>query len=143
VEVNGETIDNANKLATVVGLMQIGDRLKIKLIRDGEQRTVTAEVGDPKAHETSAGNIHPALDGATFSELDERSPLFGKVEGVLVSDVESATKAAEYLRPGDVITSVNRKPVSSLQEFRERVSGEERLLLNIRRGNAAMFVLVK
>jgi len=142
-EVNGEDIKSANDLATVIGLMQVGEKLNITLYRDGEEKHVTAKVGNPKEHEAKAANLNPALAGATFSNLDERSPLFGKVEGVLVTDVDANSKAANYLQPGDVITSVNRAPVKSLAGFREKVKGKDRLLLNIRRGNAAMFVLIK
>lgn len=143
VRVNGKPIGGANDLATAVGLMEIGERLRIVLVRDGETQTVTAEVGDPQDQETSAADLHPKLSGATFSELDERSPLFGRVEGVLVTGVENGSPAAAYLRAGDVITSVNRESVSNMAEFRDRVEGQDQLLLNIRRGESARFVLLR
>lgn len=143
VAVDGENIGNANELATAIGLMEIGQTLRIRLVRDGQVREITAEVGDPQALETAAEELHPKLAGARFSELDERSPLFGKVEGVLVSDVQADSAAARYLRPGDVITSVNRQPVASMADFRAAVRGQPQLLLNIRRGNASRFVLLR
>ena len=48
------------------------------------------------------------------------------------------------LRAGDIITSVNREPVKNLQEFLSKVDKkEESLLLNIIRGNAAAFLVLK
>ncbi|MGD8429786.1 MAG: DegQ family serine endoprotease [Ectothiorhodospiraceae bacterium] len=143
VKVNGETVDNANDLANAIGLLQIGDEVDLQLIRDGDRKEITAKVGDPSDREASAQGMHPALEGAKFSELDERSPLFGKVDGVMVTAVADGSKAARYLQAGDVITSVNRQQVHNLAEFRQAVQGSDRLLLNIRRGNGAMFVLVK
>ena len=141
--VNGTTIDDANAMANAIGLLQIGDRVEITYVRNGETRQTTATVADPASGQVSADALHPAFAGATFSELDERSPLFGKVEGVLVTGVASGSRAAEYLQSGDVITSVNRQGVDSMDAFRQRVEGSERLLLNIRRDNGAFFVLVR
>ncbi|WP_435099687.1 DegQ family serine endoprotease [Arhodomonas sp. AD133] len=141
--VNGDPISSANDLANAIGLMQIGDSVKLTVMRDGEKMTINASVGDPESYQADATGMHDALAGAKFSNLDERSPLFGEVEGVLVTKVERGTRASRYLQEGDVITSVNRKPVRTLQAFREAVKGEDKLLLNIRRGNGAMFVLVQ
>ncbi|MGB1581719.1 MAG: PDZ domain-containing protein, partial [Nevskiales bacterium] len=76
---------------------------------------------------------------------DENHPLAARVEsGVVVKDVEPGSPAAQYgLRPGDIITSVNRKNIESLAEFKKVASGEGRLLLHLRRGNSAMFLLIR
>lgn len=143
VAVDGKTIESANELANTIGLLPIGTDVTLKLIRDGDTIEIEAEVGDPGERDTPVAGIHSALEGASFADLDERSPLFGEVEGVLVTGIEAASPAARVLREGDVITSVNRNPVSSLSDFRQLVRGAPSLLLNIRRGSAAMFVLVK
>lgn len=141
--VNGRDVSDANAMANAIGLLRIGDEVRIEYIRDGRQRSTTATVADPKAGQVSATALHPALAGARFSELDERSPLFGKVQGVLVTEVQPGTRAAEYLREGDVVLSVNRQRVMNLETFRSRVEGAGELLLNIQRGNGAFFVLLR
>lgn len=141
--VNGTAIADANAMANAIGLLKIGDEVDITFVRNGESQTATATVADPAVGQVDADALHPALAGATFSELDERSPLFGKVEGVLVTDVSQGSRAAEYLQSGDVITSVNRQTVESMEDFRARTEDTERLLLNIRRDNGAFFVLVR
>lgn len=141
--VNGKTVNDASAMANAIGLLKIGDEVDIAYVRDGQKQTTTATVADPQKGQMNADALHPALAGATFSELDERSPLFGKVEGVLVTEVSQGSRAAEYLQPGDVITSVNRQAVNSMATFRSRVEGSDRLLLNIRRDNGAFFVLVR
>jgi len=143
IEVNGTSIADANAMANAIGLLKIGDEVNMTYVRDGETQTTTATVANPESGQVRADALHPALAGATFSELDERSPLFGQVEGVLVTEVAQGSRAAEYLQPGDVITSVNRQAVDSMATFRSRVEGSERLLLNVRRDNGAFFVLVR
>jgi len=141
--VNGREVSDANAMANAIGLLRIGDEVRIRYIRDGRSRETTAVVADPKAGQVRASALHPALAGASFGELDERSPLFGKVRGVLVTDVQAGTRAAEYLREGDVVLSVNRQQVASLDDLRRRVEGAGELLLNIQRGNGAFFVLLR
>jgi C-terminal processing protease CtpA/Prc len=48
------------------------------------------------------------------------------------------------LRPGDIITSVNREPVRSVKDV-ERLAkaGGRGLLLHVQRGGAAMFLFVQ
>jgi len=47
------------------------------------------------------------------------------------------------LRQGDIITSVNRKAITTPDELFEAASGDGALLLNIRRGDGALFVLIR
>jgi serine protease Do len=47
-----------------------------------------------------------------------------KTDGVIVTEVEQSSPAGRIgLRPGDIITEVNHKPVSSVKEFREALKG--------------------
>ena len=51
---------------------------------------------------------------------------------------------AAGLRKDDVIVSVNRRPVESLADFQKAARGNNRgLLLNIRRGDGALFILIQ
>lgn len=143
IAVNGRAVANANDLANAIGLLRIGAEVEIRYLRDGHERRTRAVIGDPSSGEVAAADLHPALAGARFSELDERSPLFGEVRGVLVAEVAPGSRAARYLREGDVVVSANRRPVRTLAEFREVIEGADRLLLNVRRGDGAFFVLVR
>ena len=48
------------------------------------------------------------------------------------------------LRPGDVILSVNRKPVKTIADVGKAISYRDKaLLLNIQRGRSALFLLLQ
>ena len=145
VSVNGEKVDSFTDLRNRIGLMRVGDKVKLGILRDGERKTIVATIGDPEDNTYSSDELHPGLRGAKFSELDERSPLFGKTDGILIAGVERGSRAARVgLQPGDVITSVNRKDVSNLDDFRQLASGTDGLLLlRVRRGNSALFIAVR
>ena len=143
IRVNDRPITSIQELVTRIRLMRVGEQVELELIREKDRKTVTALVSDPEDSTVTAEELHPKLEGASFTELDERSPLFGRVEGVLVEEVESRSPAARHLRSGDVITSVNRQPVRNLSEMQAAVKDADALVLNVRRGEGALYVLIR
>lgn len=147
VAVNGTEIRDFSELANAIGLRSPGTEVEITFIRDGKRRTVTATLSEMEDEEMAApsNDLFEGLEGARFTGIPEGHPLAGEVEGVAVARVAPGSPAARSgLRPGDVITSVNRRPVSSLSEFREAASADNnQLLLHVRRGNGALFILVR
>jgi serine protease Do/serine protease DegQ len=147
IEVNGQPIKGSSDLRNKIGLMRIGEKVALTLIRDGKRQTidmVVGEVQEATSAEAVAKSV-PKLEGATFGAIAETSPLYGKVEGVMVMDV--ATDSAAWragLRKDDVITSVNRKPVTTPDEFLTAATASaDSLLLNVRRGEGALFILIR
>jgi serine protease Do len=68
------------------------------------------------------------------------------VEGVMVSSVDEAGPATRAgIRPGDLITEANRKPVKSSRDF-SRILGQmqrgQNLLLLVRRDSNSRFVVL-
>ncbi len=57
-------------------------------------------------------------------------------------DLQAALNRA---RPGDVIVSANQQPVKTPEALRKiaREAGDKPLLLNVRRGEGALFVAVR
>ena len=146
--INGNDIKDFSELANAIGLRSPGEKVRIKLLRDGETRNVTATLTKADETQASAGNGDtgfPALEGAKIGAIPEDHDLAGEVEGVAVLDIARGSPAASSgLRPGDIITSVNRRPVDSLEAFRELVNSDaQQLLLHVRRGDGALFLLVR
>ncbi|HYY15938.1 MAG TPA: PDZ domain-containing protein, partial [Gammaproteobacteria bacterium] len=151
VSVNGRPVQNASAVRNAIGLMQVGDRVALEVMRKGwlgtrERLTVTAQLAGEVATAARPGELkNPRLSGTTFENLPKDSPAYGKVQGVMVREVERGSRAwANGLRPGDIILSVNQQPVSDLKEFFERVNKEDSaLLLHVLRGNAVAYMVVK
>ncbi len=145
VSLNGRAIRNVTELRTAIGLLRVGDTADIVYRRDGVEHKSSMRIAPPAQDRLGGDAIHPRLAGAMFGRLNESSPLYGHIEGVLVTEVAPGSPAQRGgLRPGDVVTSVNRRPVTSLMELPEAVkSGGNRVLLNVRRGEAALFLLMQ
>lgn len=146
-EFNGRSVRDFAELRNKVGLLRIGDTAELTIIREGKKRTVKVDVGGADDDTVAAGNnVNERLAGAQFGPLTEQSMADGIEQGVSVQSVERGSPAARAgLRDGDVIIGVNRQPVESVGEFQERVkeSGQGQMLLHVRRGAGALFIVVQ
>ncbi len=144
IEVNGRPIRNATELRNAIGLLRVGDKVRLKIVRDGKTRSLTATVARPVLHQVNGEELNPYLAGAVLTDIQENSPWYGKIEGVVVADVAPGSPAWRAgLRKGDVIIAANRKPVTNLAELEQAVKGRRSLLLNIQRGNGSLFLFLR
>jgi Do/DeqQ family serine protease len=148
VSLDGRPLRDSSELRNRIGLMDPGDNIRIEVLREGSKFTVETALGERPAPEVRAEREEPVarLAGVELGPVPQAHPLFGKVEGVLVSAVAPGSRAATAgLRSGDVIVSVNRKPVSSPAEVWDvaQASGDEPLLLHLRRGEGAIFLVIR
>ncbi len=144
VAIDGNLMENANNLRNDVGLLRVGQTITLDIRRDGHRRTLKATVEAPPPSQTSQAPVHPKLLGATFGDIEDSSPYYGKIDGVMTYSVEKGSAAwIAGLRPNDLITSVNRKEVNDLASFKPLVRGNQQLLLNLIRNQRGLFLLLR
>lgn len=144
VKANDRIITKGADLHNVIGLLRVGDRLELEILRSGERRLIVTAVGDLSVDSTIGKHLNPRLEGASFSELDDQQLSVSVEGGVLVASVEQGSPAwYSGVRPNDIIVSANRKAVTDLNSFRMTVARQKVLLLNIVRGNGALFLLLQ
>ena len=144
VSVNGVTITDAADLRTTIGLKRSGETVKLILIRDGDRETVTAMLDELDMNPVmAAGELHPGLAGAQFSTYHGDAENYSG-SGVMVDNVDAGSPAAlSGLRTSDIITSLNRQQVSSVNELREIAEDQNLLLLRIQRGNRTLLLQIR
>ena len=146
VSVNGQNIADPVALRNAIGLMRPGDRVEVSFIRDGERRTVEAlldELDAPALASDGLTETDPRFEGAELATNDEQRSDYNGVPGVLVTAVEAGSPAAQRgLRPGDVITHVNRQRVRALPEAREIIESSRSVVLQISRDNRSLLLLM-
>lgn len=145
ISINGRPVSSSAELRNVFGLLQIGEVAVVDVIRDGKPRTLRIAIAEPVRASLEGKRVSPVLQGATFSAIEEDSPAYGRIEGVLVTKIESDSPAWRAgLRRDDVIVSVNRQPVPNLEALQQAVKTAQRgLLINLRRGDEALFILIQ
>lgn len=140
VAINGDAIRNASAMRNAVGMMRVGEKIKIEVIRDKRRKTLTAVIKD-KVEEAAIGEkIHTRLAGATIEQAKVNGDVY-----LVVTEVEQNSPAWQSnLRKGDIILSVNRQAVRTVDEFMRVVgSNSKQILLNIQRGRSALFILIQ
>jgi len=135
--INGKAVRDAAALRNTIGLLSIGDRVDIALLRDGKPRRVTAVVGErDAAAEAAEAGMHRGLEGAELADAQGG--------GVLVRIVAEGSPAAQRgLRANDVIIGVGRTRVANLAEFQRATDGVAAFVLQIRRGSAMLVIPIR
>jgi Do/DeqQ family serine protease len=131
--VNGHAVTNASELRNTIGLLRIGEKVELGLIREGKPRRVTAVIGERNgADAQSAKSIHPALEGATLGNADANG-------GVTIQAVAEGSPAAENgLRANDVILAVGRVRITNIEQLRATIKNANAFAITIRRGNQTL-----
>jgi serine protease Do len=150
VELNSHAVTKENDLPRAVAATPIGQDVSVKVIRDGQPVTLTAKIAEfPHPQQAAAPSSDRGQLGLKVQSLTpKRAEELGLKEqsGVVVAAVQDDGLAAEAgIKPGDVITQVNRKPIHTVEEFRQAIenqkAGEPALLL-IHRKDSMLFVAV-
>ena len=145
ISVNRKSVHSGSDLRNFIGLLRVGARVDLVVVRDGEEISIHLKVGAIQEARTEAGSDVPKLKGAAFGAIPQSSPFYGRVKGVYVVGVVPDSPAWESgLREEDVITSVNRRPVTDPGELMAvAAQGGGSLLLNIIRGDGSLFILIR
>ncbi len=140
-----QAINSRKDLMTLISQQFAGDVVSLKVLRKGEETTINTVLESSSRASRVGTLIHRQLEGATLDDLGpQQANLDSSNGGVLVRNVKKGSIAWDHgVRPNDIITSVNRKPVNSLKSFRDAIAEQDVLMLNIIRGNGAMFVLLQ
>jgi Do/DeqQ family serine protease len=142
--INGKRVKDAGTLRNTIGLLRVGQRVELKVQRDGKKHTLTAQIEEPQFSQQTGDKLHGHLQGANLADIEEGSRLYGKVKGIIVTAVEAGSPAWRAgLRKGDVIVSANRKDVHNIMQLKKVTKNSKSLLLNVRRGNGALFLYLQ
>ncbi len=144
IKVDGKDVDGAAELRNAIGLKRSGDKVKVTVIHENKEKTVTAELSSIESISMAdADEIHPGLQGAEFATFNSSPGAFVS-EAVLVNAVEQNSPAAmNGLRQNDLITSVNRTRVTSIAELQAAAEGQSVLLLRVVRGNRTLLLQIR
>ncbi|MDA0693693.1 MAG: DegQ family serine endoprotease [Proteobacteria bacterium] len=152
LEFDGEFIETSTQLPHVVGLIKPGSEVKVRLMREGSERTIKVKVGALAARDgadvASSASIDANKLGLVVAEATpEELEQLGLAGAVVVRQVESDSPAAEQeVMTGDVVTMVGSRPIRSVSDFNaaiaELAAGQSVPVRLLRRG-APLFIGLK
>ena len=144
---NGTKITSSTQLRNLVAEAKAGSSAKMQLLRDGKEKEVTVTLGErPKDLTASRGETEEGseeeqssqklgLSVQTLTSDLARQLKYEGDHGVLISSVTTGSAAEDGgLKRGDLIKEVNRKEVSSVQDFNTAIKA-------IGKGDTAAFLV--
>ncbi len=148
LSLDGRRIQRSTDLAELVGRSRPGDRVTLEIIRQGRREQLTAVLAElaspPEAAAPQPAERSERRLGLAVRPLAPEERQATRLKSGLVVEEVSGPAQRAGIEPGDVILSVNGKPVGSVEQLRALVDGGARqLALLVRRGELRIFVPVK
>ncbi len=143
VAINDETISDSRDLRGHLGVMRPGTEFDLRIVRRDGTRNVKARLRETgTARWTAKSRL---LNGAVLAPLTQGLPGYGQVQGIAVIDVARGSPAARFgLRPEDVILTVNKMPVQTVQDLDRAVAQSRRAVaMTIWRHGSLLYLLIR
>ena len=155
VMINNKHIDSSRDLSLTIASSSVGEKINIKLIREGKAKTLKVKLGKRPENggdaigENQSSNQTFDLFGFRLKQMD--ADIAGKlgypenIKGLLIVDIEPNSQASKtVVRQGDLLMEINRHKISTIQDYRRYLKAMGRggiVQLLFGRGNSHVFVV--
>lgn len=147
-EVNGQPVLRSGDLSSRVGMLTPGERVKLKVWRDKSSREVDVKLAraddDGAKSASNEGAVQPGQLGLALRALSRDEARQAHVEQGLLVENAAGPAARAGVRPGDVLLSVNGKPVNTVEQVRGVMAQKPKsVALLIERDGDRIFVPIR
>ncbi len=138
VEVDDKPTQSSGQLRSAIGVKNIGDKVKVTLLRNEKKMNLTIKVGESASLTSSNTSVNKLLEGVQFENVRTG-------DGVLVAAIAPNAKAAfSGLRPGDIIVGANRQRVKDIKSLNKALArSKDSILLHINRNGGALYLVIR
>jgi serine protease Do len=152
LEVNGKNINDTHQLLILIASFHVGEKVNVKVSRDGQEKTYQVIVAERKdrpkvAIEGGDGKTSFGMSVQDITPQIARQLGIPVSKGVIVTDVEEGSPTDEVgIQPRDIILQVNKVNVGSLKDYQreiEKAAAKSSILLLIKRGKTTYYVALR
>jgi serine protease Do len=153
LEFDGHPIRDSGDLPPLVGNTRVGESAQIKVLRDGKEKTLTAEIaqladsGEAEAPADASGEKRGSLGVAVADLTREQRQQLGIGEGgVVVTAVGEGPAAEAGIRRGDVLLRLGASTIENSRQLRELLAAApagKPIPILVRRGENTLFLAVE
>jgi len=143
--VNGRPVRGAADMRNRMGLIPVGEEAELKVQRGGRPLNLRLRIAELFTMTAIPGEAVPQLAGVRVSNIEPGMPVYGMIEGAIITRIEPNTPGAKTgLRPGDVLYGVNRHRVRSAAELLASLRQAERpLRIFLLRGDSRLTLTIR
>ena len=151
IEFDGQLVETSNSLPPLVGSVQPGTKVKVKLMRDGKSKTVKAVLDgldEDDAVSTSNGNQTKKLDlGFEIANLSNEVKEQLNIEnGVVVKNITERSIQRAGLTVNDIILKLGKTIVKDVKQFKKELKKLDKgmpLVLLVQNSGAKRFIVIE
>jgi serine protease Do len=151
LEVDGKEVKTSKALTALVANLGVGETVKVKILRDGRQKTFDVEIGRRPLTVAAADRV-PEEKEAEFGfrvtdltpELSRRYGLKDTNGAIVVSVAPNSKADVAGIQQGDLIVEINREDVVSANHFKKLLlkhKNDDNISLLVRKTNGALAVI--
>ena len=142
VGLNDTPVYDSADLRNAVGLLRAGADARVRFYRDGKLKTIDTQIKEAGGFVSRDRGLSRRLTGARFRAAEPGQQHDGGVEVVELDPSGEAARAG--LAEGDIILSINRRPVGSLEEMEAVVRrADTALLIKLLRDDEVLFLVIQ
>ena len=149
-KVNGQPVVVSGELPAMISMAKPGEKVTLEVWRDGKVVRLDAKLASadakstPEEREDLAAADNSAKLGLALRPIQPVERRQSGIEGGLVIEDADGAAFTAGVRPGDVLLSVNGRPVNSVSQVRDVVSkATKSVALLIQRGSDKIFIPVR
>lgn len=152
VEFDGHEIDSSSELPPMVGMTPIGEKIKIKIIREGKKKTIKVIIGllqdespialtiDPKKQANRLGIMVTDLTAEQSKQLNLLK------QGVIVQSVSRGPGLKAGIQQSDIVLRIQNNVVRDVSDFDRIVANlppDQSIAVLIQRRGSPIFLALK
>ncbi|OGR22804.1 MAG: peptidase [Desulfobacterales bacterium RIFOXYA12_FULL_46_15] len=150
-QINDKAVNSSRDLTLTVAGISVGDIINVKLIRNGDEKTIKVKLGKRPSDDPETMTQNEGYDIFGFKLKPMNSDIARKlgypetIKGLVLLDVKQGSKAsASIARSGDLLLEVNRHKIETLEDYQKfvnKLNKGDMVQLLFRRGNSQVFVI--
>jgi serine protease Do len=150
IEFDGQKIDEMSDLPRLVANTPVGKTVTIKIIREGQEQTLTAKIAEMKEEKPPVAKTDVEIKiGLSVQEITpEIAEELGLEDetGVIVASVAPGSPAEDAdFNQGDIIKEINRKGIKNLRDYRmamDKAAKEDTILFLVQREGQTLYLTI-
>ncbi len=124
VGVNGKKVETGRDLTRIIANFGVGEKVKIKLLRNNRKKTVNVKIAKRKDSKALAGKTQTGQEDELGIRVSKLTPEIARRfnitedKGVFVIEVASGSKAESAgVLVGDIVKEINRTGINTVKEY--------------------------